>query len=487
MGLIKKYTASSFWLCLLLVGVPFMALIGQEQSALRFNDGGTFKIAQFTDLHWKSGSANCAKTIATIQHVLDLEQPDLVVLTGDVVVEVPAHKGWLEVADIFINAEVPWAVTLGNHDAEPDISRTQVFDLLEDLPFFMGIKGDVSGIGNYVLPINASDGAKEAALLYFFDSNAYAEDEEISNYDWIQFDQIDWYRRASQRFANKNDGLPLPALTFFHIPLPEYKHIVGAATTVGDQLEGVAAPALNSGMFASMLQMQDVMGVFVGHDHDNNYIGLHKGIALAFGQVSGYDAYGELDRGGRIIVLKEGDFSFETWIRTGREKMHHYYYPAGMPAPDPKTVFLPATKLDKVKPGIRYTYYEDKIQSTAELAGLKCLKSGYIPNISLNPAEVDDYFGFMYEGWLKIPQTGNYRFYLRSDDGSQLLIDDQLLIDNDGGHSARTRENEIALEAGFHKIKVLYFENYMGQTLEVGLTGIGIKRQALPDIFLFVE
>ena len=47
------------------------------------------------------------------------------------------------------------------------------------------------------------------------------------------------------------------------------------------------------------------MGVFVGHDHDNNYVGLHKNIALGFGQVTGADAYGELERGGRVIELYE--------------------------------------------------------------------------------------------------------------------------------------------------------------------------------------
>ena len=42
------------------------------------------------------------------------------------------------------------------------------------------------------------------------------------------------------------------------------------------------------------------MGVFVGHDHDNDFIGIDKGIALGYGRVTGADAYGEMcirDRG----------------------------------------------------------------------------------------------------------------------------------------------------------------------------------------------
>ncbi len=49
-------------------------------------------------------------------------------------------------------------------------------------------------------------------------------------------------------------------------------------------------------MFASFLDMRDVMGVFVGHDHDNDFIGIDKGIALGYGRVTGADAYGELTR-----------------------------------------------------------------------------------------------------------------------------------------------------------------------------------------------
>ena len=67
-------------------------------------------------------------------------------------------------------------------------------------------------------------------------------------------------------------------------------------------------------MFASFLDMRDVMGVFVGHDHDNDFIGIDKGIALGYGRVTGADAYGELTRGARIIELYEDQFKFDTWI-----------------------------------------------------------------------------------------------------------------------------------------------------------------------------
>ncbi len=41
-------------------------------------------------------------------------------------------------------------------------------------------------------------------------------------------------------------------------------------------------------MFLAMKEMQDVMGTFAGHDHVNNYIVNYFGIALAYGQFSGW-------------------------------------------------------------------------------------------------------------------------------------------------------------------------------------------------------
>ena len=51
---------------------------------LRFRDDGTFKIVQFTDMHWHNGDPDDLQTRALMERVLDAERPDLVLLTGDV-------------------------------------------------------------------------------------------------------------------------------------------------------------------------------------------------------------------------------------------------------------------------------------------------------------------------------------------------------------------------------------------------------------------
>jgi len=332
-----------------------------ESFNLRFNDGGKFKISQFTDIHWENDSVEkCASTARLIRHVLKEEHPSLAVLTGDIVIQ-PSAEGWKAVTALFTEAGIPFAVVMGNHDDEAEWSRDRIFDFLETVDGFVGSKGpaSVSGVGNYIIGIRSASSASiasagtstrsatsassassgtatsgssgsTAALLYFLDSNSYGGDEKISTYGWIRFDQIAWYREQSRRMTALNGGNPFPALAFFHIPLPEYAEVAGKEQTVGLKKEEECSPKINTGMLAAFVEMKDVMGVFVGHDHDNNYIGIHKGIALAYGQKTGFGSYGSIGRGSRIIELREGERSFNTWIRTPEGTVYHYNYPSGI-------------------------------------------------------------------------------------------------------------------------------------------------------------
>lgn len=459
---------------------------------LSFNNEGEFKIAQFTDIHWTPNSENCAKTIESIQFVLETEKPDLVLITGDVVTGKPAKEGWFTIAKIFEEAQTPWGVTLGNHDSETDIEdRQTIFPMLDTLPYFVGESGvkHLTGAGNYVLEIKGSKSADVKALLYGIDTNNKPTNPNHGHYDWVHFDQIEWYRSVSDSFAKQNNDKPIPSLAFIHIPLPEYSKLIGKNTTVGTSREGVSSSDLNSGLFTSFVEMGDVMGVFCGHDHDNDYVGLEKEIALGFGRRSGLDAYGKLPIGARMIKLYEGERRFDTWITSQEEGRHtYYYYPSGLSSVDEAELpLLKASDITPSKNGVSYSYYEGQFRQVAELAKSKVLEQGDLTNFSLSPAKLEDWFGFEYNAWIKIPETGVYRFYTFSDDGSVLYIDNQVVVDNDGSHSARRRDGKVHLEKGFHPLKVLYFERYMGEMLEVGYASRYIEETILPDSILFIK
>lgn len=470
------------WMSLLLIALPTNA-----QRRFSFNKGN-FKISQFTDIHWKSGSSKCEDTKQTITKVLEMEQPALAVLTGDVVTYEPAIEGWTEVIQIFEEAKMPFMVTMGNHDGEL-LKKDEIYDLLLASPYYVGDKGpkNIKGCGNCVLPIyDSKDQSVIKALLYAIDSNDYRN--VYGDYDYVHFNQIEWYRKQSESFTHKNNGSPLPALAFLHIPLVEYKEIMNDKSTLGEFLEGaVASSAINSGLFASLIEKKEVMGVFAGHDHDNDFIGLKNEIALAYGRVTGADAYGQLERGARIIQLYEGQKKFDTWIATPSGKGPIYYYPSALTSIDEESMaYLPALEVHPKKQGVAYTYYEGKCKSIAQMKDMKLVKKGILRTISIENAAVKDHFAYQFETLLNIEEKGVYRFYTYSDDGSKLFIDGVEVVDNDGGHSARRREGKIALEKGFHKLSVLYFEDYMGETLEIGWSGRNRNEAVLSEEQLYL-
>lgn len=128
-----------------------------QDPKLKFKPDKAFRILQFTDIHWDSNiPASCRLVETLLNSVILAEKPDLIVFTGDIVTVSPAREGWLSIGKLMQYSGIPWAVTLGNHDDETDLSRENIFDLLETMPGFLGRKGSVSGVGNYVLPIQAS-------------------------------------------------------------------------------------------------------------------------------------------------------------------------------------------------------------------------------------------------------------------------------------------------------------------------------------------
>ena len=307
-----------------LLAIVGMAATGKsDKPVLRFNQDGKFRILQVTDLHYNYNSYRSDSTIALVLEGMKREKPDLVVFTGDVVVSDNTRKAWLALTKPFTEAGVPWAVVLGNHDIEHDLTSQEIMELISDRPYSVSEPGPslVDGAGNYILPVLTHDtpgeNAKTAAVLYFFDSHRSSLNPQ--GYDWIHFNQIDWYRNNSKMLTAKNGGTPFPALAFFHIPFPEYNEIVDSLTTYGLMKETVCSPRVNSGLYTSMLEMGDVMGVFVGHDHDNNYIGCLHGICLAYGQSTGRECYGQINKGYRVIDLYENERKFDTWVRVTRE------------------------------------------------------------------------------------------------------------------------------------------------------------------------
>ena len=102
--------------------------------------------------------------------------------------------------------------------------------------------------------------------------------------------------------------------------------------------------------------------------------------------------------------------------------------------------------------------------------------TGYVSNFTLNELPINDNeddFAVIFSSNIIIKEAGKYRFLLGSDDGSKLIIDDKVIIDNDGSHTYKEKMGVAELSKGEHIIKVEYFEDCDGQMLNLsyGLDG----------------
>jgi hypothetical protein len=289
---------------------------------LRFRSDGRFRIVQFTDTHLCDGSQDDLRTVALMEQVLEAEQPELVVLTGDVIEggRAPDPAGaWLQAVAPIEARGLPWAAVFGNHDDEGDLDRRALLEVQRSCPQCLTQPGPeaVPGLGNYVLEIgSAADGDEPAAALYFLDSHAYSP-TGAGTYGWFAHEQVAWYRAASAALRAQRPE-PLPALAFFHIPLPEHETAWAEGWDVrGERREEVCCPRVNSGMFAAFHETGDVLAACCGHDHLNDFDATLWGVHLCYGRAAGFNAYGSDDfpRGARVLELTEGRRELTTWLR----------------------------------------------------------------------------------------------------------------------------------------------------------------------------
>lgn len=315
----------------LILGLTMLMCIGQAfaQNTLRFKKG-LFKIVQITDLHYKLGVKASEQGLACVREMVETEKPDLVVVTGDIIYSAPADSTLSVVLKTFAQLGVPFCMTFGNHDYDFKTPAVALYNQMQKtpncvMPVLQGKNTD------YSLPILSSNGKRTAAVLYCIDTHNKPAIGGIGGYQWISHNQITWYRQRSMVYKQKNGGRPVPSLAFLHIPLPEFNYATAntQCPMYGSRLEKAYSPSLNSGMFASIKEMGDIMGVFCGHDHDNDYAVSYFNVLLAHGRFSGGNTeYNHLKSGARVIVLKEGKREFDTWIReVGGNVLYRTTYP----------------------------------------------------------------------------------------------------------------------------------------------------------------
>ena len=150
----------------------------------------------------------------------------------------------------------------------------------------------------------------------------------------------------------------------------------------------------------------------------------------------------------------------------------------GREAADIATFLLPSVP---EKAGIEFAYYElDNPDRLPDFEKLTPTKTGTTSSIDLGKhAARRERFGLRYSGILDVTEPGKHEFSLGSDDGSRLLIDGKVVIDNDGTHGMERKKTTTDLKAGRHTVEIEYFERDGGEELEALFQPPNGERQPL--------
>lgn len=270
----------------------------ENNYSAEFASSGEFKILQLSDCKVIS-KIEQERTTEFIKRMINVEKPQVVVVTG--------YKGDVGLIKSLCKSENVCCLCLTENEG-----------------------------CDMVIPIRQYGKKDISQLIYCFDSYANKRNQSNKVESCITFNQIGWYRQLSKKYTLQNGGKAMPAIAFMHKPLVEYKDGIdflgkttktkkGIMSKTGECNESISCESVNSGLFTSMHECGDVRGVFCSYNLDNNFALVWKNIMLAYGQCSSIDYS---SKGVRIIILKDGQEQFETYIRTDdNEIKDHCTYP----------------------------------------------------------------------------------------------------------------------------------------------------------------
>lgn len=266
----------------------------------------SLKILQLTDMHLTYGiDSSDRNTFSEIKTLVGSDDYDLIAITGDMTLSPFGPSLFAKLVRFMESLKTPWTFIFGNHESDYN-DYTSYLDKInntEYLYFKVGPEMVGGGYGNF--QINFTKDGLPFYSAYFLDSHAerkyYTEDEGM--YDYLKMSQVSWYEsHVSQDTTD--------SVMFMHIPLRQFMDVDRNNMTGTFGEDKVYPQGVDTGMFSAILSAGMTKGVFVGHDHLNDYSFVDQGVLLAYGQITGYSGYGNLPRGGRVIdVSNSGDMT----------------------------------------------------------------------------------------------------------------------------------------------------------------------------------
>lgn len=138
-------------------------------------------------------------------------------------------------------------------------------------------------------------------------------------------------------------------------------------------------------------------------------------------------------------------------------------------------------------PGVRTSIYDGTFTFLPDFSTLTPAEELLSATFDITPRTATDNFAYVFEGTIDLDAEGPYTFFTTSDDGSKLLIDGNVVVDNDGLHGPVEQSGSLALGVGTHVIRVEFFENAGSASLIVEWIPPGGAREPIPAERLFTN
>jgi len=135
--------------------------------------------------------------------------------------------------------------------------------------------------------------------------------------------------------------------------------------------------------------------------------------------------------------------------------------------------------------GLNARYYEGEWDSLPGFDTLEVVTAYVADSIVIPDTAREEYFGLVFEGFVKIPADGVYALSINSDDGSRIYFADTMLVNNNGLHGDFEKTGLIGLKAGLYPIRAEMFQCEGDAELGVHIAGPSLPKQPIPTDMLF--
>lgn len=263
-----------------------------------------------------------------IDAAIKKSQPDLILLTGDMVYgryddQGTVFQSLVEYIDSF---KIPWAPVFGNHEAECEKGVDWQCEQLENAEYCLFKQGDVSGNGNYTVGLMHND--ELIRVFFMMDTMGNGKASEASKTgkngtnaeNGMAKDQLDWFAGKVDRIARVSPQTKLSMA--FHIPLAVFNDamVEYGAPTIADynnltdemknftvDIDAYVGGKKNENDYGylgiltvsnwdrdktawELIKSKGVDSIFAGHNHVNSASIVYEGVRLSYGLKTGlYD------------------------------------------------------------------------------------------------------------------------------------------------------------------------------------------------------